>query len=247
VLVTYGPARLDRGQMRLKSGNSSAQVLAGPGTRTEPDRAVRRWGSLAVVRRRTAGSMRQTVPLGRVVGIRHALERAGHGRPDRLGPAMRAIGMIEVDRDSPDFGQIDQAAARSQAAGHSLLVSLEGTTSPDGTIGQFKDGAFIIAITSQAPVLPVTVEAPVAWPPGRTAIHSGQVRVVIANPLATSGLTHHHVPGLRDQTRNVICSSYHALDPTMQAKAINRGDACPALLAPRILIFGTVLHHALPE
>jgi len=71
-----------------------------------------------------------------------------------LGPAMRAIGMIEVDRDSPDFGQIDQAAARSLAAGRPLLVYPEGTTSPDGTIGQFKEGAFIIAVTSQAPVLP---------------------------------------------------------------------------------------------
>ncbi len=32
-----------------------------------------------------------------------------------LGPAMRTAGMIEVDRDSPDFRRIDQAAARSLA------------------------------------------------------------------------------------------------------------------------------------
>ena len=44
-----------------------------------------------------------------------------------LGRAMRTAGMIEVDRDSPDFRQIDQAAARSLAAGHSLLVYPEGT------------------------------------------------------------------------------------------------------------------------
>jgi 1-acyl-sn-glycerol-3-phosphate acyltransferase len=137
-----------------------------------------------------------------------------------LGPAMRAIGMIEVDRGSPDFGQIDQAAARSLAAGRSLLVFPEGTTSPDGTIGQFKEGAFIIAVTSQAPVLPVTIDGTRRiWPPGRTAIRGGQVRVVIANPLPTCGLTHHDVPGLRDQTRNVICSAYRALDPAIQAKA----------------------------
>jgi hypothetical protein len=35
---------------------------------------------------------------------------------------MRTAGMIEVDRDSPDFRRIDKAAARSLAAGHSLLV-----------------------------------------------------------------------------------------------------------------------------
>ena len=69
-----------------------------------------------------------------------------------LGRAMRTAGMIEVDRDSPDFRQIDQAAARSLAAGHSLLVYPEGTASPDGTIGAFKDGAFIIILASRVAV-----------------------------------------------------------------------------------------------
>ena len=64
------------------------------------------------------------------------------------GPAMRAIGMIQVDRDSPDYGRIDQAAARALAAGHSLLAYPEGTTSPDATIGEFKDGAFLSVIAS---------------------------------------------------------------------------------------------------
>ena len=68
-----------------------------------------------------------------------------------LGRAMRAVGMIEVDRKSPDFRQIDDAAARSLAAGHSLLVYPEGRVSPDGTIGEFKDGAFIVAVANQVP------------------------------------------------------------------------------------------------
>ena len=130
-----------------------------------------------------------------------------------LGRAMRAIGMIEVDRGSADLGRIDQAAARSLAAGHSLLVYPEGTASPDGVIGEFKDGAFVIAVTSQVPVLPVAIEGTRRiWPPGRTAIHGGQVRLVIGNPLPTIGLAHHDIPRLREQARHLICSARRDLD-----------------------------------
>ena len=139
--------------------------------------------------------------------------------------------MIEVDRQSPDFGQIDTEAARDLAAGHWLLAYPEGRISPDGTIGEFKDGAFIIAVTAQVPVVPVAIHGTGRiWPPGRRAIHAGQVRVVAGHPLPTSGLTHRDVAGLRDQARDVICSAHR--DPgrgdggargERQAKAAQRG------------------------
>ena len=123
-----------------------------------------------------------------------------------LGRAMRTAGMIEVDRDSPDFGQIDDAADRSLAAGRSLLVYPEGTASPDGTIGDFKDGAFIIAVTSQVPILPVAIHGTCRiWPPGLRAIHGGEVRIVVGGPLPASRLTRHDIARLRDQARAVIC------------------------------------------
>ena len=85
-----------------------------------------------------------------------------------FGAALRRIGMIEVDRESPDFGQIDTEAARDLAAGHWLLAYPEGRISPDGTIGEFKDGAFIIAVTAQVPVVPVAIHGTGRiWPPGR--------------------------------------------------------------------------------
>jgi 1-acyl-sn-glycerol-3-phosphate acyltransferase len=65
-----------------------------------------------------------------------------------FGPALRAIGMIEVDRESPDFDEIDTDAARDLAAGHCLLAYPEGRISPEGAIEEFKDGAFIIAVTT---------------------------------------------------------------------------------------------------
>ena len=139
-----------------------------------------------------------------------------------LGPAMRTAGMIEVDRDSPNFRRIDKAAARSLAAGHSLLVYPEGTTSPDGTIGDFKNGAFIIAVTSQVPIVPVTIHGTCRiWPPGRSAIHGGQVHIVVGSPLLTSGLAHHDIARLREQARDVICSAHRDLVTAMSAKAVS--------------------------
>jgi len=76
-----------------------------------------------------------------------------------------------VDRDCSDFRRIDQAAARSLAARHSVLVYPEGTASPDGTIGDLKDGAFIIALTCQVPIVPVAIHGTGRiWPRGRRAI-----------------------------------------------------------------------------
>ncbi len=157
----------------------------------------------------------QTLPLSlRILALRELF------RIPLMGRAMRTAGMIEVDRESPDFRQIDDAAARSLAAGHSLLVYPEGRASPDGTIGEFKDGAFIIAVISQVPILPVAIHGTCrVWPPGRLAIHSGEVRVAVGRPLQTSGLTLHDIAGLRDQVRDVIRSAHRDLAETMAAQA----------------------------
>jgi 1-acyl-sn-glycerol-3-phosphate acyltransferase len=134
-----------------------------------------------------------------------------------FGPAMRTIGMIEVDRESPDFCRIDQLAARDLAAGHSLLAYPEGRISPDGVIGEFKDGAFIIAVANQVPVVPVAIHGTCwIWPPGRKAIRGGQVRIVAGSPLQTGGLTQRDVAGLREHAREVICTAHRDLAAAMK-------------------------------
>ena len=162
----------------------------------------------------------RALPLSLRVLARHDLFRIW-----LFGPALRMIGMIEVDRESPDFRQIDQAAARDLAAGHSLLAYPEGTTSPDGTVGEFKDGAFIIAIASQVPIVPAAIHGTCRiWPPGRAAIHAGQVRVVAASPLQTTGLTQHDVARLREQARDAICSAHRELVTAMSAGSVRSGE-----------------------
>lgn len=162
----------------------------------------------------------RALPLSLRVLARHDLFRIW-----LFGPALRMIGMIQVDRESPDFRQIDQAAARDLAAGHSLLAYPEGTTSPDGTIGAFKDGAFIIAIASQVPIVPAAIHGTRRiWPPGRAAIHAGQVRGVAASPLQTTGLTQHDVARLREQARDAICAAHRKLAAAMSAGSVLSGE-----------------------
>jgi len=155
----------------------------------------------------------RALPLSLRVLARHGLFRIW-----LFGPALRMIGTIEVDRESPDFRQIDQVAARDLAAGHSLLAYPEGRMSPDGAIGEFKNGAFIIAIASQVPIVPVAIHGTRRiWPPGRAAIRAGQVRVVVTGPVQTSGLTEHDAARLREQARDVICSARRDLVTAMSA------------------------------
>jgi len=147
-----------------------------------------------------------------------------------FGPAMRTIGMIEVDRESPDFGEIDIEAARALAAGHWLLAYPEGRISPDGTIGEFKDGAFIIAVTGQVPVVPVAIHGTGRiWPPGRRAIHAGPVRVVAGSVLPTSGLTRRDVDQLRDQAREVILAAHRDLAAAMEAPGTSGRQRRPSV------------------
>lgn len=162
----------------------------------------------------------RALPLSLRVLARHDLFRIW-----LFGPALRMIGMIEVDRESPDFREIDQAAARDLAAGHSLLAYPEGTTSPDGTVGEFKDGAFIIAIAGQVPIVPAAIHGTCRiWPPGRAAIHAGQVRVVATSPLQTTGLTQHDVARLREQAHDAVCSAHRELVAAMSASSVLSGE-----------------------
>jgi 1-acyl-sn-glycerol-3-phosphate acyltransferase len=129
-----------------------------------------------------------------------------------LGHAMRAAGMVEVDRKSPDLRQINESAGRCLRAGQSLLVFPEGTTSGNGKIDDFKSGAFALAIANQVPVLPVTIDGTRhIWRPGRKAIHSGRVRVLIGRPVPVAGLSRRDTRGLRDLVRDTVITAHRDL------------------------------------
>ena len=87
----------------------------------------------------------------------------------------------------------------------SVMIFPEGTRSADGSLGQFKDGAFRLAIESGAPILPLVVHGT------RTALRKhdwrlgdSRAEVRVLQPISTDGLTEADVPALRERVRTLI-------------------------------------------
>ncbi len=126
-----------------------------------------------------------------------------------LAQAMRAIGIVEVDREHRRETSIIETVNRQAQTvierGHSLIIYAEGTRTRDGSPRPFKKGAFTMAVASGMPVLPVTIHGSrEIWPPNRPWIHAGTVTVVIDPPIPTSGKGREDVEGLRSAVQNQI-------------------------------------------
>jgi 1-acyl-sn-glycerol-3-phosphate acyltransferase len=133
-----------------------------------------------------------------------------------LAPAMRAIGIVEVDRGarSAIHEQVNQQARDLVASGRSVIIYPEGTRSRDGELRPFKKGAFTMAIAGHVPVLPVTLAGTFeAWPAGKIWIRGGPIRVVIDPAIETEGMTRADTTGLTDRVRAVIDKRYEELRP----------------------------------
>lgn len=122
-----------------------------------------------------------------------------------FGPAIRAAGMIEVDRSRPSMDAINRQVAETVERGRSIIVYPEGHRSRTGELGPFKKGAFVIAINTGLPVLPVAISGTGAiWPPGAKLMRPGPVTVKWGTPIPTTGMTLEDVEPLMAQARNWI-------------------------------------------
>lgn len=75
--------------------------------------------------------------------------------------------------------------------GASYFISIEGYRSPDGRLQRYRKGPAVLAIESQATIIPfLLVGARRALPPGEWQIRPGPIRVVLLEPISTAGLTY---------------------------------------------------------
>ena len=131
-----------------------------------------------------------------------------------FGPTLRAVGMIETDRQAHAAAhrEINVHVDRVIAMGRSLLIYPEGTRSRNGELHPFKKGAFRIAVENHMPVLPVTIAGTNnVWRPGEKWWRGGKVKMVFHPPIPTTGLGEAGIDALREQAHRIIGESYQRI------------------------------------
>jgi 1-acyl-sn-glycerol-3-phosphate acyltransferase len=125
-----------------------------------------------------------------------------------LGASCERMGHIFVDRSSRLAATRTLDAARARVAeGASVLFFPEGTRSPDGTLGDFKRGAFRMALDLGLPILPMTIIGTRAiLAPASRDLRPGRARLVIHPPIETSGWSQDRLRELIELVREKIAT-----------------------------------------
>jgi 1-acyl-sn-glycerol-3-phosphate acyltransferase len=90
---------------------------------------------------------------------------------------IRRLRAFPVSLESSD-PRAARESVRLLQAGHAVMIFPEGARSLDGSIGRFKLGAFRLAVSVGAPVLPVTIAGGfVSWPPGHPLPRPGRMTI----------------------------------------------------------------------
>ncbi len=107
-----------------------------------------------------------------------------------FGKAMRAIGMVPIQRDNKRaaFASYDKAA-KSVALGNSIVVFAEGTRGVDYPLRPFKKGPFVLATSAGVTVVPVLIHgAREVLPRGSLFVRPRRVDVHLLEPISVDGL-----------------------------------------------------------
>lgn len=123
-----------------------------------------------------------------------------------FGQALGGTGAISLDRsDRLKAVQSLQKGSEKLKGGWSVIIYPEGTRSSDENLQPFKKGAFMMAVQTGIPILPVTCNGAFRVLPKKTIVfRSGHIEVRIGDPITTTGLSEQDVPALMDMTRKAI-------------------------------------------
>jgi 1-acyl-sn-glycerol-3-phosphate acyltransferase len=121
-----------------------------------------------------------------------------------MAAVLDTLGMVPIDREHPEHA----IATLERAAGErdSFVIFPEGTRSRNGQLLPFKKGAFVIAIASGLPVVPVVCRGTRRLMPrgSRLTVVPGTAEIVIEAPIPTAGLAYEDRDALAARVRAAI-------------------------------------------
>ena len=126
-----------------------------------------------------------------------------------LGWMMRVAGDVEVDRGNKESARRALAQMRECLDRKlSVLIFPQGTRSGDGSIGEFREGAFRLAIDAGVDVVPLVVDGTAeSLPKGSIAFQKTSATVTVLPPVSTKGLTVGDAPALAERVRGMIAAA----------------------------------------
>lgn len=126
-----------------------------------------------------------------------------------FGRAWRGCGHISLDRSDrrQAIESLNRAAERIHEDSLVVTVFPEGTRSPDGRLYPFKKGAFVLAIRTGVPIVPVGIAGSGAvMPKGSFRVRSGEIRLCVGSPIEVTGRGHADRDGLLLESRRAVAT-----------------------------------------
>src|SRR5262249_40503470 len=135
------------------------------------------------------------------------IAKAALGRIPFVGWHLHRAGHLLVDRQNPGASVL-RKMRRMIGQGASLIAYPEGSRTPDGRVGRFKAGVFLLALESGLPIVPISVDGSRAiMPKGRLMVCPGEVSVTIHDVIDTKTLTREDARGLAERVRDIVAAS----------------------------------------
>ena len=124
-----------------------------------------------------------------------------------FGAAWISSGHIAIDRSDREraIASLEQAGKSLRRDRAVVVMFPEGTRSPDGELLPFKKGAFVLALRTGVPIVPVGIRGSrEIMPKGAWRIRPGTVHVRIGPPLEVDGLSEEQRNALLEDARTEV-------------------------------------------
>jgi 1-acyl-sn-glycerol-3-phosphate acyltransferase len=131
---------------------------------------------------------------------------------------MARMDMIHIDRSkrTEAWNKVAAQGKRLFGLGVWVIMFPEGTRTPRGSQGTYKNGASRLAISAGVPIVPIAASSAKCWPRKSFLLRPGVIDVSIGKPIPTVGRDSDE---LMREVETWIEAEMRRLDPEAYAKA----------------------------